>query len=326
MGIEEQMTQTILLTGGFGNIGGRLTDDLIAHGEVDIRLASRTIQHPPSWAPSADVVRLDLLDESTISAAVAGVSSIYHLAALNDFECAANPELAHNVNVRGTELLLSAAIAAGVERIVYMSTIHVYGSPLSGQISESTQTQPTHPYGVTHLLAERLITDAHQKGLIEGVVVRSANGFGVPMNPDVKIWQILVNDLCKQAIEFGALRLNSDGTQMRNFVTLTDLCAALRHVHHLPKTALGDGVFNVGSKQSVTVLEMASLIVERCTHVLGFTPTLTLGPPPEKPMQLDPLVFDCTKIQKTGFSAATPASIEIDGLLAMCKKVFGAHG
>ena len=56
------MTPTVLLTGGFGNIGGRLTDDLITHGGVEIRLASRVAQPPPIWAPNADVVLLDLLD------------------------------------------------------------------------------------------------------------------------------------------------------------------------------------------------------------------------------------------------------------------------
>ena len=81
------------------------------------------------------------------------------------------------------------------------------------------------------------------------------------MNPAVKIWQILVNDLCKQAAEAGSLRLHSDGTQMRNFITLTDLCAALRHLQHLPAALLGDGIFNVGSQKTVSVLEMAQLIV-----------------------------------------------------------------
>ena len=78
------MTPTVLLTGGFGNIGGRLTDDLITHGDVEIRLASRVAQPPPIWAPNADVVLLDLLDESTIHRAVTGINTIFHLAALND--------------------------------------------------------------------------------------------------------------------------------------------------------------------------------------------------------------------------------------------------
>lgn len=320
------MTQKILLTGGFGNIGGRLTDDLITHSDAEIRLASRVVQPSPVWAPNADVVQLDLLDESTISQAVSGINTIFHLAALNDLECATAPQLAHRVNVRGTELLLSAAIAAGVQRIVYMSTIHVYGSPLSGDITEASPTDPTHPYGITHLLAEKLISDTHKKGIIEGVVLRSANGFGVPMNPAVKIWQILVNDLCKQAVEVGALRLHSDGNQLRNFITLTDLCAALRHLQHLPAASLGDGIFNVGSQKTVSVLQMAQLIVQRCKQVLGFTPEITLGPPPAQQGHIDPLRFDCAKISTTGFSANTPAAVEIDGLLTMCQEVFGAHG
>ena len=85
------MTPTVLLTGGFGNIGGRLTDDLITHGGVKIRLASRIVQPPPIWAPNADVVLLDLLNESTVRQAVSGINTIFHLAALNDLECSADP-------------------------------------------------------------------------------------------------------------------------------------------------------------------------------------------------------------------------------------------
>jgi hypothetical protein len=112
---------------------------------------------------------------------------------------------------------------------------------------------------------------------------------------------------------------------MRNFITLTDLCAALRHLQHLPATSLGNGIFNVGSQKSVSVLEMAQLIVARCKQVLGFAPELTLGPPPAQQVKMDPLSFDCSKISTTGFSAVTPASVEIDGLLTMCQQVFGAH-
>jgi UDP-glucose 4-epimerase len=268
---------------------------------------------------------MDLQDESSIRSAVHGVTTIIHLAALNDLECAENPEQAHKFNVGGTERLLNAAIAAGVKRIVYMSTIHVYGAPLLGLISESSPTNPSHPYGVTHLLAENAISAAHTKGLIEGVVLRSANGFGVPMDPAVKIWQILVNDLCKQAVETGTLRLISDGSHIRNFLPLVDLCGALRHAQNLSASALGDGIFNVGSPKSSTVLEMANIIVERCSAVLGFTPDLVLGPTVEEKVKPSPLNYDCSKLAATGFVAATPPSFEVDRLLLMCQQVFGQH-
>jgi len=315
------VNNSILLTGGFGNIGGRLAALLSNRADLQLHLGSRSARTAPNWAPQAAATRLDLLDVGSIESAVSGINTIVHLAALNDIESAKNPNFAHELNVVGTHNLVDCAIDAGVERLIYMSTAHVYGSPIEGRISESHPTAPVHPYAVTHLGAERIVADAHDAGKIVGIRIRSANGFGAPMDPTVKIWQILVNDLCRQASQSHELILKTHGSQERNFVPLTDVCEAIEHLIGLDASVVGDGLFNFGADTSHSIWEMANRIADRCEHVLGFKPPITR---PAKPIDKnhDRLDYRSDKIKRTGFIPKLKFDDEIDGLLQFCAQEF----
>lgn len=315
------MRSTVLLTGGFGNLGGRLSAYLHKQQKFNIRLGSRTNRRAPSWAPEAQITRLDVLDMASLDTSLSGVDIVIHLAAMNDIECASDPGLAHAVNVKGTQNLLESASDAGVSKIIYLSTAHVYGAPLMGTISESTIPHPQHPYGTTHLEAEHLVQKVHDLHQIEGIRIRCANGFGAPMDPMVNIWHILVNDLCRQATEFGTLTLKSHGDQERNFVPLHDVCAAVFHLITINSHLVGDGLFNLGHKDSTSVWDMTQRIVRRCEVVFGFTPPIVRPPalPNEKPQSLD---FRSDKLWATGFVPRGDLDAEIDELLTFCARVF----
>lgn len=315
------MRDTILLTGGFGNLGGRLSAYLHETQRFNVRLGSRATRQAPSWAPDAQTTKLDVLDRASLNTSLSGVDIVVHLAAMNDLECANDPQLARAVNVEGTRNLLESAIAADVSKIIYLSTAHVYAAPLVGTISESTIPHPKHPYSTTSLEAEYLIKEAHDTNQIVGIRVRCANGFGAPMDPTANIWQILVNDLCRQATEFGMLTLKSHGNQERNFVPLYDVCAAIFHLINLDPQYIGDGLFNLGHKASSSVWNMALRIAGRCEAVLGFIPPIIRPPakPNEHPQSLD---YRSDKLWATGFVPRGDLDAEIDELLRFCARKF----
>ena len=74
------MKPTVLLTGGFGNLGCRIAAEIHRSGDWNIRLATRSIRPSPLWAPAAEVVSLDLRSAAEIEIACTGVSVIIHLA------------------------------------------------------------------------------------------------------------------------------------------------------------------------------------------------------------------------------------------------------
>lgn len=315
------MKATVLLTGGFGNLGGRLSSYLHTTQDFNIRLGSRVDRVAPPWAPQAQTTRLDVLDSSSLNKSLAGVDIVIHLAAMNAADCALDPEQARSVNVEGTRNLLESAIAAGVKRVVYLSTAHVYAQPLVGTISESTVPNPRHPYSITSLGAEQLIQKVHNDKQVIGIRIRCANGFGAPMDPTVNIWQILIDDLCRQATERGVLTLNSHGSQERNFVPLHDVCAAIFHLISLDTDLVGDGLFNLGHKNSSSVWKMAQRIATRCETVLGFIPPINRPPadPNDQPQTLD---YRSDKLRATRFAPRGDLDTEIDELLRFCAKEF----
>lgn len=315
------MSGGILITGGLGYLGGRIALGFLRR-DRPLRLATRRPSGDwPAWTRSAQVVRADITETAGLSAICEDIGAVVHLAAPNYRAWAADPIEAATVNGVGTLRILEAAKAAGVERFVYISTIHVYGTPLSGRIDEQTPPCPRHPYAISHRTAEDYVLAAQAKGEIEGIVLRLSNGLGAPADLDVDCWTLLVNDLCRQAVTAKKLTLNTPGLQYRDFMPLDDVTRAVGHAVKMPAAALGDGLFNVGGGSSIQIYEMAQRVAVRCRAVLGFEPPVqrpggVTGDP------LAPLDFRMDKFKATGFEPGGDIDGEIDDLLRFCHQAF----
>lgn len=316
------MNQRVLISGGFGYVGGRVAVELASNREWAVRLSSRKVQAAPSWLPQAETVSMDVLERDSLLAAMVDVHAVVHLAAMNENECVADPGRAVMINTLGVYNALQAAISAGAKRFIYFSTAHVYAAPLVGNITEQTLPRPTHPYAITHHAAEDFVLAAHDQKKITGIVVRLSNGFGAPTHPEVDRWTLLVNDLCRQAVSERKLVLRSSGLQQRDFITLQDVGRAVGHLLELGRPECGDGLFNLGGDNSISVWEMTKRIARRCQSTLGFLPSIE-RPAPSSDERVDELQFNSEKLQKTGFALSGNLDEEIDRTLLICDRVWG---
>lgn len=318
------MTDVYLITGGFGYIGGRVAQQLACAAGVSVRLATRQADAgPPAWLPAAEVVSLDLGDDAGIERACNGITGIVHLAALNEHDCVADPQRALQVNGLGTLKLLQAAQRCGVGKFVYFSTAHVYGAPLAGTVTESTLPRPSHPYAITHHVAEDFVLAARDQRVIDGMVVRMSNGFGAPARPGVNRWTLIVNDLCRQAVSNRKLVLRSSGIQLRDFVTLGDAARAVEHLLRLPSATASDGLFNLGGECVMSMAALTERIADRCQAVLGFRPPVQ-KPAPAPDERAAALDYRIDKLKQTGFELKGSMDTEIDATLRLCQDAFGA--
>jgi len=197
----------------------------------------------------------------------------------------------------------------------------VDGSPLQGSIDETTLPRPTHPYAITHKVAEDSVLAAHDRKQIEGVVIRLSNGFGAPVTPDVDRWTLLVNDLCRQAVTTGELRLNSSGAQLRDFVTLSDVAGAVNHVLQLHTDQLADGLFNLGGGGVMSILEMTERVAARWQVLTGRE--IAIVRPAGDSVSPPKLNYRCDKLAATGFRLTSQFDLEIDDTLKLCLRAFG---
>ena len=120
------------------------------------------------------------------------------------------------------------------------------------------------------------VLKAYKEKKIEGIVLRISNAFGVPSDHRINCWNLLVNDLCKQAVINNKLCLNGDGSQLRDFIPLSELCQIIRTFVTNQSVNNELGVFNIGTGKTKSVLQMAKIIQNRCKKILEFKPKLVL--------------------------------------------------
>ena len=308
----------ILITGGLGYVGGRIVKYLLANTNSEIVVSSRT-QANVSTIFGNNRVNLYAADKLTdVNLSLPdGIDSIIHLASTNEIQAATDPADSILVNVHDSYILLQKAIRQKVKRFVYFSTAHVYCSPLEGSITEEFCPRPIHPYAITHKGFEDFLWAANQKKEIEGIIVRLSNSYGAPILPDVNRWTLLVNDLCRQAVENKQMLLKSSGLQLRDFVTLSDVCRAVHHLLLLPVDKLGDGIFNLGGNHVISVFEMAKLIQQRFIEEFNL-PVQLIRSDPDGKEQVAPLRFYSNRLAESGFIWEQNATREIDQLIHFC--------
>lgn len=309
----------ILVTGAFGYVGGRVAHALNEAGHT-VLLGTRQDAAPPEWLPRAHVVRLHWHDRAALEESCRGIDAVVHAAGMNAQDCATDPVAALEFNGVATARLVAAAVRAGVKRVVYFSTAHVYASSLEGTITEQTCPTNLHPYATSHLAGEQAVLQAAQHGAIHGTVFRLSNAFGAPMGHGPNCWMLLVNDLCRQAVTTGELVLRTAGLQVRDFVTLEDVARAVLHVLPVGSDSPGDGLFNLGGGDVRSILSMTKSVADRWKSLTGQSLPIVrpapVGPAPAA------LTYSSDKLLGTGFSLSSRWSQEIDATLSLCRSVF----
>lgn len=144
----------VLVTGATGKVGSRLTKRLAARGHHVRALVRDPARAAPLRGDRVELAIGDLLDPTTLGAAVRGVDAIVHCAA---FFRGATAEEAHAVNDTGTRALAGAARAAGVKRFVFTSTGLVYGPAGGAAVDEDHACAPVDAYPRSKLAAERFL-------------------------------------------------------------------------------------------------------------------------------------------------------------------------
>lgn len=310
----------VLITGASGFLGGRLASFLNSAGH-DIILGSRTLKSPPPWLPNVKSVQLIWDNFCDLKSICKNVDMVVHAAGVNAIDAVKDPAAALLFNGACTARLVNAACSADVQNFVFLSTAHVYAQPLVGTINENTVPTNLHPYATSNLSGEQVVLSASQQGCINGVVLRISNVFGFPMSRSVNCWMLLVNNLCRQAIEGCKLEMTGNVLAQRDFIPMKEFCKIFKELLLIENKDIS-GVFNVGAGRTQTLFEMASKIQKRCGQILDFEPVLYFDELLKK-QTLSPFIYQSEKLEKLGIKADLESEIEeIDQLLSYCSSKF----
>ena len=242
----------VLVTGGSGFIGSHVVDRLVAHGH-EPRIFDLVPPHHREMA-TVEFVQGDIVDGS-LRRVVRGCDAVVHLAAVSDVNrVLANPALAEAVNAGGTRAVLEAARVEGVSRVVYASTVWVYGSSNGhGPVDEDEPfALPGHLYTATKLAGEMYCSSFGELYGLDTTIAR----FGIPYGPRARPATVLAAFVAR-ALANEPITIAGDGTQSRRFVYVEDLAEGV--VATLAPAAAGR-VYNLVGTENTTVREIAETV------------------------------------------------------------------
>ena len=172
----------ILITGGAGFLGQQLIGALLARDGLDLGAGRQPIGRLVCFDqtegaivdPRVRNVAGNIADPSAVAALVGpDTAVVVHLAAVVSGTAEADFDLGMRVNVDGTRNLLEACRAAGHRpRLLFSSSIAVFGGDLPSVITDATEATPQGSYGVQKRIGELLVQDFTRKGFIDGRAVR----------------------------------------------------------------------------------------------------------------------------------------------------------
>ena len=259
-----------LITGGAGFIGGHLVESLLADGHEVVVVDDYSTGSPRNLAnvaahPKLRIIEADILESAELlDAEIAACDAVFHLAAAVGVELVVkDPVRTITTNVHGTENVLKPAAKYG-RRIIVASTSEVYGKSTLPEFTETDDLligSPYHSrwsYACSKLLDEFYVMSFHRAVNLPGTVVRFFNTVGPRQTGR---YGMVVPRFVGRALRNEPLQVYGDGEQSRCFCHVADVVRALLLL--LPREDTWGGVFNIGSQRSVTIRQLAELVIER---------------------------------------------------------------
>lgn len=249
-----------LVTGGAGFIGSTVVRELLKNNHkvtVIDNLSSGYAQNLDGL--DVEFVKGDILDAKLVERLTEKKDVVFHLAAsVGRQRSIDNPVLDAQVNLIGTTNVLQGIRKNGVKRIVYSSSAAIFGELQQTVIDENHPQNADCPYGVTKLSAEKqILAYSHLFGFT-AICLRYFNVFGLRQRFDAygNVIPIFANNAYKNL----PLKIYGDGEQTRDFICSKDVAK----INYLAGTKQGltTGVFNLGSGNSITINELAQMILK----------------------------------------------------------------
>jgi UDP-glucose 4-epimerase len=241
----------VLVTGGAGFIGRQTVHQLLERGDdvavIDLKpVADEGVRH----------VQGDIRDVDAVAEALApGIEAIVHLAALTRVLDSMNdPDGTFKTNVLGTHHLLERARQTGTGSFVLASTNAVVGDVGRRVINEDIEVRPLTPYGATKAAGEMLLSAYSASYGLKTVALRFTNVYGRGM----QLKDSVIARMMRAALAGEGIQIYGDGEQVRDYVYVTDVVAAIELAIGL---ALSD-TLTIGAGESVSMNDLHRITCE----------------------------------------------------------------
>jgi UDP-glucose 4-epimerase len=260
-----ESNERVLVTGATGAIGPTLVD-LLRRSDYRVRTLCRHEPDPGLFPDGVEVRIGDVTDPVAVSSAMENVAVVFHLAALLHVldPLPSIREAYERINVKGTANVVEAALNADVQRLIFFSTIAVYGNGAGEVLNEDSPPRPETLYARTKLNAEEIVLNARRAdGQALGTVLRLGAVYGARIKGNY--YRLLHSLARRRFVPIG------NGNNRRTVINTKDVArAALLVVRH--PAAVGK-VYNVSDGQFHTINR---IIITMCDSLGRNPPAISL--------------------------------------------------
>ena len=249
----------ILVTGGAGFIGSHIVDAYIQEGHRVVVLDNLSSGKREQVHPEATFYELDLMDPK--------INDIFknenievinhHAAQISVIESVKDPAFDAEINIVGSLKLLELAAAHKVSKFIFASTGGaLYGEQDYFPADEKHPTLPMSPYGIAKLTVERYLNYYRENFNIQPMILRYSNVYGPRQDPHGEAGVVAI--FCNRLMKNENPRINGDGEQTRDFVSVFDVVKA--NVKALSEKC--QGIYNVGTGKETSVNTITASLIK----------------------------------------------------------------
>jgi nucleoside-diphosphate-sugar epimerase len=270
-----QMKESILVTGGAGNIGSALVRSLVEQPDTEVVVADNLLTGSPDKIriPAANLtfVKCDVNRFDDISSLFYRFrfTHVFHFAAVVGVQRTLDHPLWVLQDITGIDNVLRLSKNTGVRRVYFASSSEVYGEPF--EIPQNENTTPLNsrlPYAVVKNVGEVYLRTFQREYGLTYSIFRFFNTYGPRQSEDFVLPRFV-----RAALDGSPLRVYGDGSQTRTFCYVDDTVEACVRAHQAG--LFENDVINVGSDSEMTILELARTVI----RLTGSASTIEYLPP-----------------------------------------------
>jgi UDP-glucose 4-epimerase len=263
------MSKRILVTGGAGFIGSHIVDRLLARGDEVIVLDNLATGTQANLNPAAEFIQGDVRNVDDLAPVFAlGLDAVLHIAGQASIRLSfQDPAADLNTNTLGTINILQQCFAHHVPRLLFASSMTIYGDPALVPTPENAPAIPVSNYAITKYAAERYVhVAAARRDLDFDFNVTSFRMFNVYgerqslTNAYQGVFAIFIGNVLRGE----PINIHSDGEQSRDFVHISDVARAW--VDTLDNPASFGQVMNIGTGQPTSVNALVDMVLSAFGH------------------------------------------------------------
>lgn len=314
----------VLITGGSGYLGGRISE-FLADLNYDVSILVRKV--PPQseqWLQKFSDVLLGDIKSIDIQKSIIEkqFDAILYTISLDHHQ--SEKDISNTISTNVTPLwnlldLISKTSYNSLKKFIYFSTQQVYGKLSTQLVNENSNLNPVNNYGLTHLMGEQICQLYSKKLKNKFINLRISNGYGYPIFNSCNCWTLVINDFCKTAIEKKEIKLLSDGSPVRDFISISNICRIIQYLLEIPNEKIEYNCYNIGSGNSLTILELAHIVADRYNILFNekipvILPNKFFSQSSSSHQKIEKFKYDTSRITETGFELNDKMNDELDKL------------